>query len=153
MKKATRNDGIVVSSMFVCLCRQVPVKHRPTIRVLSLFDGIGTGKVALDGLGFNVEVYYASETDSNATLVSQLRHHGTITHVGDVCNVTATRVLIITIHTHACTVVLLLFWNLSGTTRVSRYQKGKTNLDLVEQEIVIGNGICWAICKSAPHPR
>jgi len=27
-------------------------------------------------------------------------------------------------HTH--TTVLLLFWNMSGTTRVSRYQKGKT---------------------------
>ena len=54
------------------------------------------------------------------------------------------------------TVVLLLFWNLSGTTRVSRYQKGKnqegkTNLDLVEQEIVSGSGICWAmqVCTSS----
>ena len=28
--------------------------------------------------------------------------------------------------THTHTTVLLLFWNLSGTTRVSRYQKGKT---------------------------
>ena len=60
------------------------------------------------------------------------------------------------IHTH--TTVLLLIWNMSGTTRVSRYQKGKarkvkTNLDLLEQEIVSGSGICWAICKSAPHPR
>jgi len=40
-------------------------------------------------------------------------------------------------HTH--TTVLLLFWNMSGTTQVSRYQKGKTrkvktNLDLLEQE-------------------
>ena len=47
---------------------------------------------------------------------------------------------------------------MSGTTRVSRYQRGKTrkiktNLDLLEQETVSGNGICWAICKSAPHPR
>ena len=47
---------------------------------------------------------------------------------------------------------------MSRTTRVSRYQKGKTrkaktNLDLLEQEIVNGSGICWAICKSAPHPR
>ena len=61
-------------------------------------------------------------------------------------------------HTHTHTTVLLLCWNLSGTTRVSRYQKGKTrqvktNLDLLEQEIVSGSGICWAICKSAPHPR
>jgi len=34
----------------------------------------------------------------------------------------------------------MLFWNMSGTTHVSRYQKGKTrkvktNLDLLEQEI------------------
>ena len=41
---------------------------------------------------------------------------------------------------------------------MSRYQKGKnrkgkTNLDLLEQEIVSGSGISWAICKSAPHPR
>ena len=61
-------------------------------------------------------------------------------------------------HTHTHTTFLLLFWNLSGTTRVSRYQKGKTrkvktNLDLLEQEIVSGSGIWWAICKSAPHPR
>jgi len=44
------------------------------------------------------------------------------------------------------------------TTRVSRYQKGKTrkgktNLDLLQQEIVSGSGICWPICKSAPHRR
>ena len=56
------------------------------------------------------------------------------------------------------TTVLLLFWSMPGTTRVSRYQKGKTrkaitNLDLLEQEIVSGSGICWAICKSAHHPK
>jgi len=61
-------------------------------------------------------------------------------------------------NTHTHTTILLLFWNLSGTTRVSRYQKGKTgkgktNLDLLEQEIVSGSDMCWAICKSAPHPR
>jgi len=35
---------------------------------------------------------------------------------------------------------------------VSRYQKGKTNLDLLEQETVSGSGISWATCKSAPCP-
>jgi len=40
-----------------------------------------------------------------------------------------------------------------GTTWVSRYQKGKTNLDLLEQETVSASGINWAICKYAPHPR
>jgi len=42
--------------------------------------------------------------------------------------------------------------SLSGTTQVtvSRYQNGKTNLDLLEQEIGSGNGISWAmqICTS-----
>ena len=42
---------------------------------------------------------------------------------------------------------------LSRTTRVSRYQKGKTNLDLLKQETVSGSGISWAICKSAPRSR
>jgi len=38
-----------------------------------------------------------------------------------------------------------------GTTRVSRYQKRKTNLDFTET--VSGSGISWAICKSAPRSR
>jgi len=37
------------------------------------------------------------------------------------------------------TIILQLFWNLYGTTRVSWHQKGKTNLDLLEQKIVSGN--------------
>jgi len=37
---------------------------------------------------------------------------------------------------------------MSGTTQVCQYQKGKTNLDLLEQKIVSGSGISWAICKS-----
>jgi len=39
----------------------------------------------------------------------------------------------------------------AGTRKVN--QEGKTNLDLLEQEIVSGNGISWAICKSAPWPK
>jgi len=42
---------------------------------------------------------------------------------------------------------------LSGTTRVSRYQKGKPIWILLKQEIVSGSGISWAICKSAPRSR
>jgi len=38
----------------------------------------------------------------------------------------------------------------SGTTRVSQYQKGNTNLDFTE-ETVSGSGISWA--KSAPYSR
>ena len=41
----------------------------------------------------------------------------------------------------------------SGTTQVSWYQKGKTNLILLKQETVSGSGISWAVCKSAPLSR
>jgi len=45
---------------------------------------------------------------------------------------------------------------MSGTTRVSRYQKGKTrkvktNLDSLEQEIVSGSGISWAGLYASLH--
>ena len=42
---------------------------------------------------------------------------------------------------------------LSGTTRVSRYQKGKPIWILLKQYTVSGSGISWAICKSAPCCR
>ena len=42
----------------------------------------------------------------------------------------------------------------SGTTRVGRYQKGKKPIwILLKQETVSGNGISWAICKSASRSR
>jgi len=49
--------------------------------------------------------------------------------------------------THTHTTVLLLFWSMSGTTRVSRYQKGKTrkvrtNLDL---PALMSLNIMWRI--------
>jgi len=44
---------------------------------------------------------------------------------------------------------------LSGTTQVSRYQKGTVQpiWILLRQETVSGTGISWAICKSAPCSR
>jgi len=39
------------------------------------------------------------------------------------------------------TPILRPSWILSGTTQVSRHQKGKTSVDLLEQEIVSGSGI------------
>ena len=57
-------------------------------------------------------------------------------------------------YTHTHTRLMALFPNgpFSGTTQVSRYQKGKTNLDFTEAR-VSGSGISWAICKSAPRSR
>jgi len=42
---------------------------------------------------------------------------------------------------------------LSGTTRVTWYQKGKPIWILLKQETVSGSGISWAICKSTPRSR
>jgi len=53
--------------------------------------------------------------------------------------------------THTHTHTHLFNGTLSGTTRVSWYQKGKTNLDLLEQKTVRGSGISWVVCKSAPR--
>jgi len=41
----------------------------------------------------------------------------------------------------------------SGTTRVSRYQKGKPSWIFLKQETVSGSGISWGIFKSAPRFR
>jgi len=43
--------------------------------------------------------------------------------------------------------------NLGKPAPEKQNHSGKTNLDLLEQEIVSGSGISLAICKSAPHPR
>ena len=42
---------------------------------------------------------------------------------------------------------------LSRISRVSRYQKGRTNLDFSEARDSECSGIGWAICKSAPRSR
>jgi len=56
-----------------------------------------------------------------------------------------------TASTHTHTTVLQPSWILSGTTRVSRHQKGKTRK--VKPIWIEWSGISWAICKSAPWPR
>ena len=72
----------------------------------------------------NVEVLYGVHCKS-----TQNKSFQRCKYLSFACNI-----LHYTTHTH--TTILLLFWNMSGTTRVSRYQKGKTrkvktNLDLL----------------------
>ena len=55
--------------------------------MLSLFDGISTGLVALKSLGLDVATYYASEVDECAVKCSK-RNHPEIVQVGDVRNIT-----------------------------------------------------------------
>ena len=55
------------------------------LKVLSLFDGISCGKVALARAGISVDKYYASEIDAPALAVSKARHSDII-QLGDVTN-------------------------------------------------------------------
>ena len=55
------------------------------MKVLSLFDGMSCGRIALDQLGIPVETYYASEIDKYAIQVSQANYPDII-QVGDICD-------------------------------------------------------------------
>lgn len=55
------------------------------MNVLSLFDGISSGKVALERAGIPITKYYASEIDKYAMAVSRARHKDII-QLGDVKN-------------------------------------------------------------------
>ncbi|XP_063986887.1 DNA (cytosine-5)-methyltransferase 3B-like [Diachasmimorpha longicaudata] len=63
-------------------------KPKKRIRVLSLFDGISTGLLGLQRLGFEVEAYFASEVDPDAETVSKVHFGTTVTRLGDVRNIT-----------------------------------------------------------------
>ena len=56
------------------------------MKVLSLFDGMSCGRIALDRIGVNVEGYFASEIDKNAVKCSKY-NWGDIVHIGDVTKV------------------------------------------------------------------
>ena len=60
------------------------------MRVLSLFDGISCGHVALDRAGIPVEVYYASEIDKYAIQITQKNYPNTI-QLGDVTKIDFTQ--------------------------------------------------------------
>lgn len=53
------------------------------MKVLSLFDGISCGMVALERAGIKVDAYYASEIDPNAIAISE-KNHNDIIRLGDV---------------------------------------------------------------------
>lgn len=53
------------------------------MRVLSLFDGMSCGRIALERIGITPEVYYASEIDKYATIVSEANYPD-IVRLGDV---------------------------------------------------------------------
>jgi len=56
------------------------------MNVLSLFDGMSCGQIAVDRLGIKVENYYASEIDKYAIKIAQKNYPNTI-QLGDIKNV------------------------------------------------------------------
>lgn len=56
------------------------------INVLSLFDGMSCGQIALDKIGIEVDNYFASEINKNAINVTQVNYPNTI-QLGDVRNI------------------------------------------------------------------
>lgn len=58
------------------------------MNVLSLFDGMSCGQIALDNLGVKVDNYYASEIDKWAIQITKKNYPNTI-HIGDVTKVAA----------------------------------------------------------------
>lgn len=57
------------------------------MNVLSLFDGVSCGRIALERAGIQVDKYYASEIDKHAIQITQTNHPDTI-QIGDVAAVT-----------------------------------------------------------------
>lgn len=60
----------------------ITIDQNKGIRVLSLFDGISCGRVALERAGIPVEKYYASEIDKYAIQVAQKNYPDTL-QIGD----------------------------------------------------------------------
>lgn len=58
------------------------------MNILSLFDGMSCGQIALSGLGVSIDNYYACEIDKHAMKASSTLFPNTI-HLGDVTNVSA----------------------------------------------------------------
>lgn len=61
------------------------------MKVLSLFDGMSCGRIALDKAGIKVTKYYASEIDKYAIQVAKRNYPDTV-HIGDVREIQAAQV-------------------------------------------------------------
>lgn len=62
---------------------------RPVLRVLSLFDGIGTAYHVLKKLGLFIDKYYSSEVDGKALNLLKYKYSDKIEMLGDVQNISS----------------------------------------------------------------
>ena len=59
------------------------------MNVLSLFDGMSCGRIALEKPGIKVENYFSAEIEPNAIAVSKANWGDGVTHLGDVTKINA----------------------------------------------------------------
>ena len=69
---------------------QTPVTGSTGLNVLSLFDGMSCGRIALERAGIKVNNYYASEIDKYAIQVAK-HNYPNMQHIGDVTQVKSTQ--------------------------------------------------------------
>ena len=69
--------------------------------VLSLFDGISCGQIALNNLGFNIENYFASEIKPHAIKVTQHNYPNTI-QLGDVTKIKVKLLCLSEVYSYIC---------------------------------------------------
>jgi len=65
---------------------QTPVTGSTGLNVLSLFDGMSCGQIALNRIGIEYDNYFASEIDKHAIKVTQTNYPNTI-QLGDVTKI------------------------------------------------------------------
>ncbi|KAK3909598.1 DNA (cytosine-5)-methyltransferase 3C [Frankliniella fusca] len=90
---ALKDCKVVMSQVNLTLGRlyqNIEVSNMRTIikrpRVLSLFDGISSGLVALNQLGIIPHSYYSSEIDADCIKLQRFNHPGKVTQLGNICN-------------------------------------------------------------------
>ena len=69
--------------------------------VLSLFDGLSCGQIALNELGIKVEKYYASEIDKYAIMQTQHNFPNTI-QLGSVLKINTKTLCISEVYSYIC---------------------------------------------------
>ena len=84
------------------------------LRVLSLFDGISCGQVALNKVGFEVENYYASEIDKYAIQVAMKNYPNTV-QIGDVYNIDYSKL-------EKTIAILITDYELESLKQIPKYQ-------------------------------
>lgn len=80
---------------------QTPVTGSTGLNVLSLFDGMSCGRIALDQLGIKVDNYFASEIDKHAIKVTQHNYPNT-KQIGDVTQVKVKSLRLSEIYSYIC---------------------------------------------------